>query len=75
MEKFPSVFDGQVRVMKDEQFKITLQCDAKLFFVKTHHSVYPSHKQQGGYTVMWINCHNQKGADRIRTCIDLSKLN
>lgn len=39
IEEFPSVYDGQVRVMDGEQFRIVLAEDAIPFHVKTPHTV------------------------------------
>ena len=93
-EEFPSVFDGQVRVMDGEQFHITLTENAVPFCVKTPRTVPFAYReklkaelellQQQGIiapvteATQWcapIVVTPKKGTDRIRMCVDLSKLN
>ena len=94
MEEFPSVFDGQVRVMDGEQFHVTLTENAVPFCVKTPQTVPITYRdklkaelellQQQGIiapvteATQWcvpIVVTPKKGTDRIRMCVDLSKLN
>jgi len=39
MKEFPTVFDGQVRVMEGEEFHIQLQDNAIPFCIKTPHTM------------------------------------
>ena len=94
MNEFPSVFDGQVRVMEGEQFHITLTEKTTPFCVKTPWTVPFAYReklkaelellQQQGIiapvteATQWctvIVVTPKKGTERIRMCIDLSKLN
>jgi len=94
MAEYPSVFDGQVRVMEGEMFTITLRDDAVPFCVKAPRTVPFAYRdklkkelellqQQGIITpvtqaTLWcapIVVTPKKGTDRIRMCVDLSKLN
>jgi len=94
MKEFPTVFDGQVRVMEGEQFRIQLQDNAILFCIKTPCTIPFAYRdklkeeldllqQQGIITpvteaTQWcapIVVTPKKGSDRVRMCVDLSKLN
>ena len=94
IDEFPSVFDGQVRVMDGEHFRIALAENAIPFCVKTPRSVPFAYRdklkaelellQQQGIIApvteptRWcapIVVTPKKGTDRIRMCVDLSKLN
>lgn len=94
MKEFPTVFDGQVRVMEGEQFRIQLQDNAIPFCIKTPRTIPFAYRdklkeeldllqQQGIITpvteaTQWcapIVVTPKKGSDRVRMCVDLSKLN
>ena len=94
MKEFPTVFDGQVRVMEGEQFHIKLQDNAVPFCVKTPRAVPFAYReklkeeldllQQQGIiapvtdATQWcapIVVTPKKGTERVRMCVDLSKLN
>ena len=94
MEEFPSLYDGQGRVMDGEQFHITLTENAVPFCVKTPQTIPFAYRdklkaelellQQQGIiapvteATQWcapIVVIPKKGTDRIRMCVDLSKLN
>ena len=94
MAEFPTVFDGQVRTMPGEKFRISLTSDAKPFCVTTPRTIPFAYRDklkqeidlltdQGVITPItepteWcapIVVAPKKGTDRIRMCVDLSKLN
>ena len=94
MNKYPSVFDGQIKTMEGEQFHIALTDDAKPFCVHTSRTIPFAYRdklkaeldllQQQGIIVPvtepteWcapIVVTPKKDTDKIRMCVDLSRLN
>ena len=94
MAEFPSVFDGQVKVMDGEEFRIELVDNAQPFCVQTPRAIPFAYREklkneldllfsQGIITPVttpteWcapIVVTPKKDTDRIRLCVDLSRLN
>jgi len=94
MKEYPTVFDGQIRVMEGEQFLIKIQDNAVPFCVKSPRVVPFAYRDklkeeldllqnQGIITPVteatrWcapIVVIPKKGTERVRMCVDLSKLN
>ena len=92
--QFPTVFDGNIRVMEGETFHISLCPGAVPFCVKTPRAIPFAYRDklkvelellqnQGIITPVtevmeWcapIVVTPKKGSDRIRMCVDLSRLN
>ncbi len=94
INEFPTVFDGQIRTMPGETFKIELTEDYKPFCVNTPRTIPYSYQEKlkaeldllesqniiGKQIKPTSNCAPiviapKKNSDRIRLCVDLSKLN
>ena len=94
INEFPMVFDGQIRTMPGETFKIELTEDYKPFCVNTPRTIPYSYQEKlkaeldllesqriiGKQIKPTSNCAPiviapKKNSDRIRLCVDLSKLN
>ena len=94
MAEFPSVFDGQIRIMPGEEFHIKLTEDARPFCVNTPRTIPFAYKdklkaeidllaQQGIIAPVTeptdccapIVVTPKKESERIRMCVDLSRLN
>ena len=94
INEFPTVFDGQIRTMPGETFKIELTEDYKPFCVNTPRTIHYSYQEKlkaeldllesqniiGKQIKPTSNCAPiviapKKNSDRIRLCVDLSKLN
>ena len=87
MLEFPSVFDGQVRTMKSEKFDISVMEEAVPFCVFTYREKLKAElellQEQGIITPVkevteWcgpIVVTPKKDSERIRMCVDLSRLN
>ena len=90
MTQYPTVFDGQIRIMEGEKFHITLIDDAVPFCVKTPQAIPFAYRdklkveldllqEQGIIVTEWcapIVVTPQKGSDMCACmCVDLSHLN
>ena len=88
LKEFPTVFDGQIRTMPGEEFKIKTTGDAKPFCVSTPRTIPYAHmgptkeelESQGIISKQteptdWcalIVVARKKNSDRIRLCVDFS---
>jgi len=94
MDQYPTVFDGQIRIMAGETFHITLVENAVPFCVKTPRSIPFAYRDKLKAELDLLLDQNiiapvtevtdwcapivvtpKKGSDRIRMCVDLSRLN